>query len=168
MSFTNNDKNISICNERLAALAKFTSAADVVLVDGVSFTQPQVVAAYQSPLDARKAVTGARAAENVAVKKRQAADAERRKVDIGLRAFVVNKFGANSSEAQEFGFAKKPAKQPKVAAKAVAVEKAAATKKARGILGKKARRAIKAPPAPQPAPTPSAAPAPAGNVTPSK
>ena len=151
MSHVNEDQNVSICTERLAALAKYTSPTDTVLVDGATYTQQEVVAAYQAPLDTRKAVTSARASTKGAIDKRKTADDERRKVDKGLKAWVVNTWGGKSPQAEEFGFATKTPAQPKAAVKAEAAAQAQRTKKARGILGRKARRAIKALPAPAPA-----------------
>jgi hypothetical protein len=64
----------------------------------------------------------------------------------GVRALAGNKFGAASHTLREFGFQpeKKRGPKPHIERRAAAVAKAAATRKARGTMGKKQRRAIKA------------------------
>jgi hypothetical protein len=64
----------------------------------------------------------------------------------GVRAQTQGIFGQHSAEFREFGFrpAKKRGPKGNSNSKAAAVAKAAATRKARGTLGRKQRLAIKA------------------------
>jgi hypothetical protein len=78
-----------------------------------------------------------------AVAKRRAADAQRRTFDDALKSWVLNRFGANSNVAHDFGYTARKVGDPGTQAKADAVKLAKATREARGTIGKKKKLKIK-------------------------
>jgi hypothetical protein len=144
-SNTNEDKKKSKYNNRIAALAKYTAPNDPIPINGTTMPSSELSALYRAGLDTRTVLDDERQQAKVALTNRQAADAACRKVEKGIKAWVLSKFGDGSQAAIAFGVAPKTPTQPKTEVKAKAAEQAQATKKARGIIGSKKRKAIKAP-----------------------
>ena len=139
----NRAKIVSMCNQRLIALNKFVKTKTAMTVSGKQMKLADLVAIYQASIDTRAALIPQRAAFNKALAARNSAEVTRQATDKALKAWVVNEFGADSTEAEEFGFL-----PPKVGAKsastvAQAVEKSLATRKARGTGGKRQKEKIK-------------------------
>ncbi len=137
-------------------------------VGGTTYTPTALMALIQSRIDATNEVVTAKAAWLNASKTYKAIDAQVALVIRELRNVVIGYFGAASPKLADFGFAA-PKRTPLTPAKkAAAALKRAATRKARGTMGKKQKLAItgataSAPAAPAPAP---AAPAPSANAAP--
>jgi hypothetical protein len=147
-----------------------------VPIGGSTFTLATIETLLQSRIDAANAVDVARAKWLEATATYQALNAQVTPVVRGLRRFVIDAFGENSPVLADFGFSppKKAVLTPEQnVAKAL---KAAATRKARGTMGKKEKLKIKgtvattapetpASPVPSPAPTATAPTNPVGVVT---
>jgi len=145
-------------------------------IGGTTFTMATIETLIQSRIDAANAVDVARANWLQATAKYEALNAQVTPVVRGLRNYVINAFGENSPVLADFGFTppKKAVLTPEQnVAKAL---KAAATRKARGTMGKKEKLKIKgtvatagpatpASPVPSPAPTATPPTNPVGVVT---
>jgi hypothetical protein len=125
------------------------------------------VAFIQSRIDAANAVATAKANWLNAAATYKTINAQAVIVVRELRNLVIGIFGASSSKLADFGFA--PSKRTPLtpAKKAAAAVKRAATRKARGTMGKKQKLAITGTvPATEPANGAAAAPAPTPPVAP--
>ena len=165
----NNAKIVSTCGQRLIALKKFVKTKTAITASGEQTKLADLVAVYQAAIDTRNALVPSRAAFDKALTARDSAEVVRLATDKKLKAWVVNEFGADSTEAEEFGFL-----PPKVGAKsadtkALAVQKLHATRTARGTKGKRQREKIKgtivAPAAPADPATTAPAASPAASAT---
>ena len=145
-------------------------------VGGSTLTMVAIEALVQSRIDAASAVDVARANWLDATAKYEALNAQVTPVVRGLRRYVIDAFGENSPVLADFGFTP-PKKVVLTPEQNVArAEKALATRKARGTMGKKEKLKIKgtvattapatpASPVPSPAPTATAPTTPVGVVT---
>jgi hypothetical protein len=170
MSIKQNNANaVSTCNQRLKALGQYVKAKTPMQINGQPMKLADVIGVYQTCIDTRSDLVTHRAAYEKALEARDSAEQTRQATDVGLKAWVISSFGAESQEAQEFGFLPPKIRARSAATKAQAVELALATRKARGTKGKRQKEEIKgtltAPAAPAvPAITTPAA-APAASVT---
>ncbi len=152
----NNNTTVAKCTQRKAAASQYIPASGTITVHAQPVTQQQVEGVYQTCLDTRKTLVNLRGQVAAALAARKEADAAMKSFDVGLKDWVSTTFGPTSQQAVDFGYAKKQPSKVKVADKAVAVQKAEATKKARGTgLGSKQLKKITAP-APAAAATPAA------------
>jgi hypothetical protein len=127
---------------------------------GTTYTATSLAAFIQSRINAANAVEIARANWLSAAKTYDAINTQAIVVVRELRNLVIGMFGASSPKLADFGF--KPTTRTPLtpAQKAAAALKRAATRKARGTMGKKLKAAITgAVPATAPAATPVASPA---------
>jgi hypothetical protein len=154
-SNVNEEKIVKKYNDRLTAFAKYTQPNDPIPLNGKTVPASEASAKYTSGLDTRKVLDDKRTQEAIALQNRRQADAACRAIEKAVKRWVLSKWGEGSEQAIAFGVQPKTPAKPTTKVKAEAVDQAKATKKARGILGKKARRAIKATPAPSPSPAPS-------------
>jgi hypothetical protein len=117
-----------------------------ITLNTTSYTEPQLEASFQKVIDAAQSTALAKQAYQTAVANERAIAVDVKGLGGALVAWVVATFGGTSTVMGDFGF--KPRKKAKVkpSVKAKAVLKAGATKKARGIMGKKQRKQIAAPP----------------------
>ena len=139
----NNAKIVSTCGQRLAALNKFVKTKTAMTVGGDSMKLADLTAIYQAAIDTRTALVPQRAAFDKALAARDSADVARQATDKKLKVWVVNEFGADSQEAQEFGFAPTSPRDKSTETKFVAVQKMLATRTARGAKGKRQKESIK-------------------------
>ncbi len=139
----NNAKIVSTCGQRLEALTKFVKAKTAIKVSGKPMKLAELTAIYQAAIDTRTALVPQRAAFDKALDARDSAEELRQATDKLLKAWVVNEFGADSQEAQEFGFLPPKIRAKSAATKATAVEKVLATRKARHTMGKRQKADIK-------------------------
>jgi hypothetical protein len=139
----NNASVVSACNQRLVALAKYVKAKTDVEIAGEPNKLADLVAVYQATLDTRSAVLTKRAELKKALVDRRSAEAARKATDVGLKAWVAVKFGADSQEATEFGLTAPKAAVKSVETKYVAIQQSQATREARGTKGKKQKKSIK-------------------------
>ena len=140
------DKMKSKCTARINAIETFTPSGQPITIDGKQYPATSVIALYQACLDQRTALAGFEAEAKIALTARRAADKAANAIEKGLRAWVVTTFGSASKAAIAFGFAPKEPVPPKAAVKAEAQVKAKATRAARGVIGTKKRKAVKAAP----------------------
>jgi hypothetical protein len=145
-STPNQSKVVAKCTQRLNALQTYATKGKIS-VHGTPATEQQAAAVYQACLDTRTTLTNLRGQVTAALAARNAADVAMKAFDAGLESWVEATFGPTSQAAVDFGYAKKPVAKPTVAVKAAAVQKAQATVKARGVVGKKKRAAVTAAPA---------------------
>jgi len=121
-----------------------------LVVDGASMTAPAVTAKLQGYVDTFQAVHDARAVFNNAVATRTNLEPDVHAFIINLHASLTVLLGSKSPLLAKMGKAPTKARQaPSAATKAEAAKKTAATKQARGEVGKKKRAKIKAPPPPK-------------------
>jgi hypothetical protein len=139
----NNAKIVSTCGQRLIALKKFVKTKTAMTVSGNPMKLADLTAVYQASIDTRTTLIPQRAAYEKALADRDSAEVTRQATDKKLKAWVVNEFGADSQEAQEFGFLPTKIGEVSAATKATAVEKSLATRAARGTKGKRQREKIK-------------------------
>jgi hypothetical protein len=112
-------------------------------VGGSTFTMVAIETLVQSRIDAANAVDVARANWLDATAKYQALNTQVTPVIRGLRRYVIDAFGENSPVLADFGFVP-PRKGALTPEENVArAEKALATRKARGTMGKKQKLKIK-------------------------
>jgi hypothetical protein len=133
---------------------------------GSTFTMAELEQLIQSRIDAANAVAGAKAHWHDASATYKSLNKHVLQVDRALRQYVINSFGESSPVLADFGFTapKKATLTPEQ--KVARALKAAATRKARGTMGKRQKAPIKGtvtvPATSHPAsPTPTATPAPA-------
>lgn len=154
---TNNQK-------RILALKKYvTNSKTEIPISGEVLKPAQVISVFQDSLDTRAAVTATQAAYKSALADRVDAESKRQATDEALKAWVLNRFGADSAEAHEFGYSARKVPVLSAAERANAVLLNHATRLARGTMGKKAKLKIKgtlvaptAPAAPASVPAPAA------------
>jgi hypothetical protein len=112
-------------------------------IGGTTFTMVAIEALVQSRIDAASAIDVARARWLDATAKYQTVNAQVTPVVRGLRRYVLDAFGENSPVLADFGFTP-PRKAVLTPEQNVAkAKKAAATRKARGTMGKKEKLKIK-------------------------
>jgi hypothetical protein len=144
MSITqNNAKIVATCGQRLAALKKHVKTKTAMKVGGDSMKPADIIAAYQAAIDSRAALIPQRASYKAALVARNNAEVTRQAIDKKLKAWVVNEFGADSQEAEEFGFLPTKVTEKSAETKALAVQKGRATREARGTKGKRQKEKIK-------------------------
>jgi len=114
-----------------------------LLLGAKAYTPTSLVAFVQSRIDAANAVVTAKANWQAAVKAYQALNTQGDVVVHDLKQYVIAAFGATSSKLADFGFTPKKVTVLTPAQKAAAAAKRAATRKARGTVGPKAKLAIK-------------------------
>ncbi len=112
-------------------------------LQGTTFTMAALAQLVQSRIDAINEVANAKAAWRDAVARCEALDTRVTKIVRSLRNYVIDAYGEESPILADFGFTP-PRKATLTPEQAVARAKlAAATRKARGTMGKKAKAKIK-------------------------
>lgn len=177
----NNATVVNINSQRIGALETYvTNGKTEIPIAGAKMKVSEVVALFKQALEARKLVVGKRAEYKAALAARSEVDTKIEVTDEALKYWVWGQFGADSSIAEEFGYAPRKLGQKTAQAKWQAVERLRATRKARGTMGKKQRAKVKgaigvdvaprpAPVAPsQPTPAPSSGAPPASPVVTSR
>ncbi len=163
----------------LAGISKDLTTTTSIPLGGTTYTPTTLSTFIQSRIAAANEVITAKAAWQAAAKTYIAIDTQANVVVHDLKQFVIGLFGAESSKHSDFGFSprKKTVLTPEQKVEAAA--KRAATRKARGTKGPKAKLAITgavpstspATPAAPAAPavtTPAPTPAPAPTATPNQ
>jgi hypothetical protein len=126
----------------LAAIQKNLSAATSLVLLGTTYTPATLEAVFQDDIDEASAAETARAAWLVATKSANAKAAAVSKVRRALQAYATATYGDSDDIRTSWGLPQAKAMSPTVATKAAAQEKAAATRKARGTLGKRQKAKI--------------------------
>jgi hypothetical protein len=152
-------------------LANFAHVSSFELSTG-TYTLDGLVGSLRRRIAAAEATKSAKTDWHTTVQMERQVDAELRPLLKQLQQYVGARFGAGSPKMAEFGFPPAKPRKPKAQTKANAADKAKATRKARGIVGSKQRKLIKAPtaattaapPAATATPAPTAPPSPAGGA----
>ena len=126
-------------NARIAGVQKHCMAQASILVAGTALAPTAVIQIYQSDLNARQAVAAARSALKAALAKANAAEAACATFDSAFKRCIEGAYDGQPDTLADFGITV-TARTPLTAA-----EKAAATRAARHIMGKKQRSMIVAP-----------------------
>ncbi|MGO8997114.1 MAG: hypothetical protein ACLQVI_27680 [Polyangiaceae bacterium] len=133
-----NDTVITNNQKRILALKKYvTNSKTEIPISGEVLKPAQVIAVFQNSLDTRAAVTATQAGYKSALAARTTAETKRQATDDSLKAWVLNRFGANSTEAHEFGYSARKTPVVSAADRANAVLLNQATREARGTMGKR-------------------------------
>jgi hypothetical protein len=139
----NNAVIAAACNQRIVALKSHVSAKTPLIMNGVSYKQADILAVFQGVLDSQAALIKSRAQAKKDLVTRNAADLKRDGIEPLLKNWVLNNLGADSNAASEFGYAA-PKKGKRTAETNLnGVRLNAATREARGTMGKKERLKIK-------------------------
>ena len=159
--------------QTIAGIQKDLSTATALPLGGETYNAATLQALIERRIDAANAVATTRATWLAAVEAYAKVDETVSVAVRGLEQYVVNAYGPTSPKLADFGFtpSKRATQTPEQ--KAAAVAKRAATRKARGTMGKNQKKAVKgdvtgvvvtpvtsAPAAPLPAPPASPASAP--------
>jgi hypothetical protein len=123
---------VSACTQRVNAIKKHLGAKDEVFVNGEPVKAAQLAQVYQDALDTRAAATSAKGELKAAMAERNAAEAKRLSVDAALEPYVLQRFGASSTEAEDFDYAPRKVPVRTAMSKATATLLTQATRAARG------------------------------------
>jgi hypothetical protein len=145
--------------QRISGIKKHISSKTEIPVGGAMVKPATLLALFQGSLDASDNVASTRGEYRAAVAARDANEAERLVTDEALKQWVLQRFGAGSSEAHDFGYAPRKVGKVTAATRANAVLLNQATREARGTMGKRKKLKIKGtlpvPAAPAPPATPA-------------
>jgi hypothetical protein len=134
---------VTACTQRVNAIGKYLGAKDTLFVGGEQMKASDLVKVFQTALDTRATAVTAKGAYNTTLAARNTAEATRLAVDEALQPYVVQRFGATSTEAHDFGYTPKKVAEKTPATKAKAALLGQATREARGTKSKKAKQGIK-------------------------
>jgi hypothetical protein len=149
MSNTNNPNKVTRLarlNQAIAGIQQFFMALSAVVLGGKSYTPAALVALFQSATAAINQSSNKKAEYLATVQSERDVLAGVVPVLRYLKSFVVTQFGDTQDAAQKlevFGFTPRKPRPKNVKVKAAAVEKVAATRKARNTMGKKQKAKIK-------------------------
>jgi hypothetical protein len=125
------------------AIKKYLGPKDLLYVGKVQVKATDLGAVYQDALDTRASAVTAKGEYNGALAARDAAEAKRLGADQALEPYVLQRFGANSTEMHDFGFAPKKFAEKSAVTKAKATLLNKATRIARGTTSKKEKLKVK-------------------------
>lgn len=156
----NNNKptNKDLDTKAMSGVDKYLASVTQVTIAGATHTPASLKAALQADIDATNAADAARTRWKELLQTAKAARTTAARVRITLKAYLIGLHGADAvGILEDFGFS--PPKSPgrKTAkAKALAVDKSAATRVMRHTMGKNQKKAVKATVTASPAVQPSA------------
>jgi hypothetical protein len=164
----NQSKVKSVARDRLliAAIGEHFTRSTVITLDGQSYKAKELLTMLQDHVDAVSAADVVKTKWQTAVGVATAKGSSVAGILPALRRHVLGTYGADSQAMKDFGFTAKVGKATAEVV-AAAVQKRAATRKARGTMGKRQKAKIKGDVTPAiaaPAATASAAPVVVGNV----
>lgn len=142
MAKTNKTTTLARDSLVIAGITKDLKNASAMPIAGTTYTPVALITLIQSRINAINAAAAARAQWLDAVKAVNALNAQVDEAEAGLQSYVLNLFGKSSPLLADFGFAPKPRATPDLATRTLAAAKAAATRKARGTMGKKEKAKI--------------------------
>jgi hypothetical protein len=126
----------------LAGIKKDLPTLSNLPLAGTTYSMATLTALLQSRIDAANAVLIAKANHAQAIETYQALNTKVTPVVRGLHQYVVNAYGPTGTQLADFGFVPSKRATQTPAQKVAAVAKRAATRKARGTLGPKAKLSI--------------------------
>jgi hypothetical protein len=127
----------------VSAIKKYLGAKDELFVNGEKVKASDLAQMYQDALDTRATAVTVKGDYKSALAARDEAEATRVSADVALQPYVLQRFGANSSAAHDFGFTPRKSPDKTVVSKARAVLLGQATRVARGTTSKKKQQQIK-------------------------
>jgi hypothetical protein len=136
----------------IVGLQTLYQPADVFHMRSGSYSSDELVGQFQKFLGLSEATKQAHLAWRAAVQAEHSFEVQVRPLRQGVRGIVTVRFGKDGAQLMQFGFTQVKQGKKTAATKAEAVTKQKATRVARGIKGKKQRKAIKAPVAVAPSP----------------
>jgi hypothetical protein len=140
----NNAYVVSLSSTRIAGIKKYiTNGKTEIPVAGQVMKPADVIKVFQASLDTRAFVKTKKAELKAALKERDDAEVARVATDDALKGWVTNRFGVDSTEAHEIGYAPKKVAEKSVETKATAIVRGKATREARHTLGPKQKAKIK-------------------------
>jgi len=134
---------VSISTQRIAGINKHLTSKTEIPVGGELVKPAALLAVYQGSLDASNDVASTRGEYRAAVAARDTNEAERLVTDEALKQWVLQRFGAGSTEAHDFGYSPRKVGTVTAAKRANAVLLNQATRLARGTMSKKEKLKIK-------------------------
>ena len=139
-----NRSEAALAEELSLGTQKHLSAVTQVLIEGVTFTPAQVITQLTTLADLRAAVDAAKAIEKGRLAEERSKGPSLVAFLHAFESFVRTAFGGQPEILADFGLAPKKVRTPlTVEQQAAANAKRAATRKARGTIGKKKKLAIK-------------------------
>jgi hypothetical protein len=159
--FPKNAEVIDSCTTRINACNKYLTSKTEIPVNGELQKLSAIVSVYQQSLDTRSALAETRAELVSALADRDDAESARATTDEAMKGWVLQRFGASSKQARDFGFQPRKVAAKSADTKALAAKLATATRAARGTMSKKEKLKIKGT-----LPVPTAPAAPVTNTTP--
>jgi hypothetical protein len=141
-----NKSNLTIiddCTKRMTGIKKYVDPNADIPVAGKVAKPAEFLAVFQADVDQRNQVATLQAQVKSAISVRKTKDAERHVYDVALHAYVSQRFGADSTEAHDFGYPPPKPKTQSAATKAAAVKKSQATRAARHTMGPKEKAKLK-------------------------
>ena len=126
----------------IAGIAAHFTGATMFQFDGVAYKAKEIQQILQGRIDAASVTSAARAKWLTAAAAEQEKTTEVESILLGLKSHLVTTYGAKSQIVADFGFIPKK-KKTTAETTATAVEKRAATRVARGTVGKKEKLKIK-------------------------
>jgi hypothetical protein len=131
-------------NKVINGIEKHVTGPQPVTIGGNPYTPDQLKAVFQADIDATNAADAARAQWSDALLKARAARLLAAQTRASLKAYIVGLHGPDAvAVVDDFGFTTRSAGQKSVKVKAEAIEKSAATRKARHTMGSQQRKAVK-------------------------
>ena len=151
MNNTNNKVNrVTEYRAMIAGMQANAGTSTVIVVQGVSTTQPAIVGALQGYIDAEAKVEAARAAYEEAVAAQNAAAVPARAAYLQGKQYALQQFGQKPTTLGTFGLQATAHKVPTAAVKAAASAKRKVTLAAKAVAKAEAAKAAAATPSPQP------------------
>jgi hypothetical protein len=161
---SNGNKKTSIAEFQTVINALEDYPAKTFPLGGKIWKSSDLASAFQAAIDAINAGSADKITWQASVAKEQTTKALALSLFGALKGYIAVADGKKSDAFKTFGFASTPV-APTPATKVAAVEKRAATRKARGTLGKRQRQAITGVVAPASAPAPVASQPASGNAS---
>ena len=142
MSTNNRTKKQGTDQQVLEGVNKDLTTMTSLPLGGTTYTPTSLAARIQSRIDQANAVMTAKAAWQHAITTYEATDTQVQVIIHDLKQLVIGAFGATSPKLADFGWSPRKITVLTPEEKAAAVAKRAATRKARGTKGPKAKLAI--------------------------
>jgi hypothetical protein len=145
MSTQGKNSQAALAKQLIAGVNKhFPNGSQQLQVGGATFTVTGLTTLLQSVVDNREAVEVSKAASKAKVQAEAAQAPSRRALMHALETMVRSNFGNSADVLADFGLAPPKARTPRTAEqKAVSAAKGAATRKARGTMGKNQKKNVK-------------------------
>jgi hypothetical protein len=142
MSKANKTTITALDQKIIAALGSQLKTTATITLGGEAYKAKDLQQQLQAEVDAASTTQSAKTAWQQAVLAEEKVATQAALLRKALRAYLIGTYGAKSATVAEFGLAPKEATVD-VATKALAIQKRAATRVARGTMGSKQKKGIK-------------------------